>query len=384
MKSVGIFRTSFPIKSEAFIREQARHLTAWRPHIITRRRQGPSDFPLSAIGDEHSRRLQQLLWTITRWPGFMPLSEFSDIKLVHAHFAFDAVMALPMAKKLGVPLIVTLHGCDATIDISAYKRSTRITEQWFAHSRPVLQREAGAFIAVSKFIENHLLQVGYPRERVIQHYIGTDTERFTPVTVDPNAQRYVLNVARHADGKGVSTVLRAWARIASKHPDVQLWQAGDGELMEEHLRLSAELGLGDRVRFIGGLDHAQVLPLMQNATAFCLGSHTTKNGLREALGIVLNEASACALPIVATRVGGIPEAVRHGETGLICEEQNPEQMAELLDAILSDPTLARRLGDAGRRFVCENFNIRTQSQKLQSIYDSVTAGRGVAHLQDKS
>jgi glycosyltransferase involved in cell wall biosynthesis len=377
---VGIFRTAFPIKSEAFIREQARHLPHWRPHIITRRREGACDFPLSAIGGPDSRRLQQLLWTLTRWPGFMPLHEFKGIRLIHAHFAFDAVMALPIAKRLGVPLMVTLHGCDATIDMSSYKRSMRVTEQWFAYKRATLQQEAGAFIAVSKFIEQQLLEAGYPRDRVIQHYIGTDTERFKPVPRDPNAQRYVLNVARHSDGKGIGTILKAWARVAARHPDVQLWQAGDGELMDEHRRLCAELGLEDRVRFIGGLDHAQVLPLMQNAIAFCMGSHTTKDGWREALGIVLNEASACGLPIVATRVGGIPEAVLDGETGLICDEQNPEQMAELLDAVLSDPALAQRLGERGREVACERFNIKTQSVKLEAIYDAVVAGKRNLHL----
>jgi colanic acid/amylovoran biosynthesis glycosyltransferase len=373
VKSVGIFRTAFPLKSETFIREQAGFLPTWHPHIITRRRESDAGFELTALGDERTARLQQLLWTVTRAPVFFPLDELRKIKLIHAHFGFDAVMAQPLAERLGIPLIVTLHGCDATTDIKAFRRSSRLTEQWFSYKRPMLQKQAKAFIAVSRFIEQELLKTGYPRDKVIQHYVGVDTEKFKPVLKDASAKRYVLNVARHSEVKGVDDLVRAWALIASKHPDVEFWQVGDGELLASHQKLAADLGIADRVRFLGGLEHAKVLGLMQGAEIFSLSSYTTANGAREALGIVLNEASACGVPIVATRHGGIPEAVVHQETGLLCAERDVKNLAESIDALLADRALGRKFGERGREFVCEAFDLRKQCLALEKIYDGVIA-----------
>ena len=115
---------------------------------------------------------------------------------------------------------------------------------------------------------------------------------------------------------------------------------------------------------------------MQNATVVALTSQTAADGDQEALGMVLNEASACAIPIVATRHGGIPEAVIDRETGLLAPERRtaPSDPVRLLAALLGDPGYARQLGQRGREFVCDAFDIRTQTAALERIYDGV---RGV-------
>lgn len=111
---------------------------------------------------------------------------------------------------------------------------------------------------------------------------------------------------------------------------------------------------------------------MQMAEVFCLPSRTAASGDSEGLGIVFNEASACALPVVATRHGGIPEAVLHGETGLLVPEGDAPALATALDAVLSDRSLGARLGHRGREYVRERFDARRQGARLETIYDAVS------------
>lgn len=110
---------------------------------------------------------------------------------------------------------------------------------------------------------------------------------------------------------------------------------------------------------------------MQQAEAFVLPSQTAADGDSEALGIVFNEASACCVPVVSTWHGGIPEAVLHGETGLLCQERDDTALAEHIDLLLRDRALALRLGRRGREYVCEMFDIRKQTPKLEALYDEV-------------
>jgi glycosyltransferase involved in cell wall biosynthesis len=102
-----------------------------------------------------------------------------------------------------------------------------------------------------------------------------------------------------------------------------------------------------------------------------LTSQTAENGAREALGMVLNEASACGIAIAATRSGGIPEAVIDGETGLLSPERNISLLADNLECLLDDGELRRRLGQQGREYVREQFCLRTQTAKLEQLYDRV-------------
>jgi glycosyltransferase involved in cell wall biosynthesis len=113
---------------------------------------------------------------------------------------------------------------------------------------------------------------------------------------------------------------------------------------------------------------------MQRAPIVALTSRSARNGDAEALGLVLNEASACECAIVATEHGGIPEAVRHGETGLLAPENDDGAIAEHINTLLDDAGLARRMGTRGREFVCDSFDIRKQTALLEDVYDSALRG----------
>jgi len=240
-----------------------------------------------------------------------------------------------------------------------------------------LQERGAAFIAVSDFIRDCLLSQEFQPDKIHRLNIGVDTERFCPLpeTGRTDGNRYILNVARHMPVKGVDTLLRAFARIAGRHPGVKLTQVGAGPLSASLQRLARELGIADRVRFLGVQTPQQVRELMQRAELFALTSQTADTGAREGLGIVLNEASACGIPVVATRCGGIPEAVIDGETGLLSPERDDRALAVNLDRLLADGEVRLRMGRQGREFVCETFCLRTQTEKLEQLYDRLVEGR---------
>lgn len=115
---------------------------------------------------------------------------------------------------------------------------------------------------------------------------------------------------------------------------------------------------------------------MRGAEIFALSSQTASDGDCEGLPIVILEASACSIPVVSTIHSGIPEAVIDSETGYLVAEKDEVALAERLDGLLSDRALGQKMGQRGREFICESFDLRKQTHKLEAIYDSLISKRG--------
>lgn len=369
MKRVGVYRLNFPEPSETFIRAQLATYRRYSPEVFAKQRIADTDWPVNAVSDHG--RMAERAFLATRSARWHAQSMKFRPDLLHAHFGVDGVYALPLAERLGVPLVTTFHGFDIL---------TR-ARWWIAHpSIPLviyraflnqLKSRGARFIAVSRFVEDALLAAGFPRDRVVQHYIGVDTERFSPSTYASKSGRYVLCVGRHVEFKGIDVLLRAFSRIASRYAGVRLVQVGAGPLTGVLHELAEQLGLSGRVEFLGVQPNDKVLELMRGAEVFALPSLTQESGQAEALGIVFNEASACAIPIASTLSGGIPEVVLDGETGLLCPERDEMALAANLDQLLGDAGLRRRLGARGRELVCERFNLKRQTERLEDIYDGL-------------
>jgi glycosyltransferase involved in cell wall biosynthesis len=337
----------------------------------------PSTMPAVVIGGRGSSlasRGARALYAVTAAPHlFGRRAALPELGVMHAHFAPDATYALPLAQWLDVPLVTTFHGWDVTVRDRTLMRDASVTVAHYLLTRSALRERGAAFVAVSDYIRDRILALGYPADRVVRHYIGVDIDTFTPMS-GPRTERYVLNTARHRTQKGIDTLLRAFARVAPHHPDVSLVQVGAGPMTADLVRLTQSLGIAGRVRFLGSQPHDVVRGLTQRATVVALTGHTSASGQQEALGLVLNEASACGVPVVATRHGGMPEAVIDGETGLLAPERDDAAVADALDTLLGDPALAARMGQRGRAFVVEVFNLRTQTAILEQLYDRVRAG----------
>jgi glycosyltransferase involved in cell wall biosynthesis len=166
----------------------------------------------------------------------------------------------------------------------------------------------------------------------------------------PEAPGYLLFVGRLRVRKGVEVLLAALADLRRRRPGARLRVVGDGEHRQALERCAAALAPGDAVVFLGRCSAARVRGLLAGAAALVVPS------IYEGMPLVVLEAMAAGVPVVASRVSGIPEVVVDGETGWLVPPEDPERLAASLAEVLADPEEARRRGAAGRRRVAERFS----------------------------
>jgi glycosyltransferase involved in cell wall biosynthesis len=359
--------------SEVFISEQARAMRRFRPLLLGRELSGAPteniDYRVPSVPSAWTRWRYKLL----RDPGLLePLLKDRSPALIHAHFGVEAVYAMELAARIGVPLVTTFHGYDATMSRSKLLTSRKISWIIYALNMADLARRGDLFVCVSNFIRGRVVELGFPERLTRLHYIGVDESAFLDSEEDPD-RPVVLHIARLVEKKGTSYLLEAFARLAARYPTARLVVIGDGPLKDPLLKHAEQLGIGDRVDWLGALPHAQVKHWLRRASIFCLPSVTAANGDSEGLGMVLLEASASGLPTLATNHGGIPEAVKDGVTGHLVPERSVVRLTDGLDALLGSYELRRQMGGAGRTFVRENFSMSTQTAILEEHYETLLA-----------
>lgn len=224
------------------------------------------------------------------------------------------------------------------------------------------------------------------RLRVV--HLGTDPDRFRP-GIDPaevrgrlelpdQGTRWLLTVARLDPHKGVDTVIAALPAIVERFSEVYYAVVGSGADRERLERLAHKGGVADRVRFLGGVSERD-LPAVYNLASVYVGvSRISERIGVEGFGISLVEASACGLPVVAGNSGGIPDAVRDGETGYLVPPEDPAALADAICRLLGDPEGARRVGAAGRRAVETYYNWDRVVRDLRSIEAEIIRNGGAS------
>jgi colanic acid/amylovoran biosynthesis glycosyltransferase len=285
--------------------------------------------------------------------------------LLHAHFGPMGVRALPLARALKIPLIVTYHGYDATIPDELARKSKHYSHRAYARRRDELERESSLFIAVSDFVRDQLLRQGISPAKILVHYIGVDVEVFRP---DPTIHREpsVLFAGRLEAVKGVDYLICAMAKVQSACPDATLLVIGDGS-MRRQLERTARESLR-KSRFLGFQPPEVVRHWMNRACIFAAPGVRTQAGAEEGLGLTLLEAQSMGLPVVGFASGGIPEAVMNRRTGLLSREHDTDALARDLTTLLRDHSLRVRMGGAARQHICRTFNLRSQTDALEGVY----------------
>jgi colanic acid/amylovoran biosynthesis glycosyltransferase len=375
MDSVAIFRHQMFKVSEPFIAQQAEQLTRYMPVYIGRSRFGST--PVGALSyalDDlpNQKKITRRLWQVaSRDPSpYLQLLGGRRPALIHAHFGVEGVYALPLARKLGVPLVTTFHGFDATTGVGALIRSGSPSWINYALHRQELARQGELFLCVSDFIRDRVVQLGFPENRTHVHYIGIDTQSIR--SRHPDEERsFILHVARLVEKKGSEFLIRAFSRMASDVPGFYLVIIGEGVLRIKLELLARELCISDRIHFMGAQPHDVVMAKMRQACFLVLPSVTASTGDAEGLGMVLLEAAALGLPLIGTRHGGIPEAVIDGGTGYLVAERDVDMLAKRMHMLISDRAMRFSMGAAARAHVETHFDVRVQTEKLEAFYRSL-------------
>ncbi|SAK79267.1 group 1 glycosyl transferase [Caballeronia catudaia] len=371
--SVLVYRHQLFKASEPFIHAQASQLQRYRPLYVGRKTSGraPEDSEVRTIeGASAWDRIANRLWCEPR--PFLEALRDDRPAIMHAHFGLDAAYGIHLAQALDIPVIATLHGFDVTVRRSAFALSGKPTEMRYAFSRNAVARGVSRLICVSDFIRSRAIEYGYPEHLLETHYMGIDARPFEPAVWDAQPRRRILHIARLVEKKGTRYLIEAFASLRKRGiTDIELDIVGDGPLREDLMDLAKSLRLGDSIQFRGTLSWADAMKLMSTTYLFCLPSVTAKSGDSEGLGMVLLEASAHHIPCVATRHGGIPEAIHDDVNGLLAAERDVDGLAEPMAAILTDAQLHARLATNARRVVERDFDIARQTQKLESIYSAM-------------
>jgi colanic acid/amylovoran biosynthesis glycosyltransferase len=368
-KNILIYRSILLSYSETFIPSQAEKFQLFTPYYIGFMRVNGVKLPDErTLPISSSRPVVKLrLWAALFGqmdPWFENAARQIHPKLVHAHFEGDGIRALPLAQSLNVPLVVTCHGYDVTVERRDWG-DLPVMGKYYEGRRKKLFKTASLFFGVSRFICDQMLKNGYPPEKVRLHYIGVDTERFRPDPKFPK-QPKILFVGRLVDKKGCSDLLRAMKKVNVQHPEVQLDICGDGPLKKELEEFAEEAKLN--VRFCGVQPPEVIQELLKASLMLCSPSARSPDGNSEGLGIVNLEAQAVGIPVVGTAHGGIPEAVDHGVTGLLSAERDPNALAENILTLLSDTTLRTKMGLAARERMVRLFDLSQQSAILEKTY----------------
>ena len=273
--------------------------------------------------------------------------------VLHAHWAIPQGFVAALVRNLPgcrPPLLLTVHGSDLAT----------LTGALMARVKRRILRAADTITAVSTDLGRQAVRLGADPARVVVLPMGVDLRtRFSP---DPACARSgILCVGRLVPGKGGAVLLRAFAALAERHPDVGLTFVGDGPERNALERLAASLGIAARVDFAGALPQEALPERLRAAAVVAVPS------LREGLGLVAVEALGCGCAVVASDLAALGDVISDGETGLLATPGDAGAFAAALERLLSDAALRERLGSAGRAAVLGRF-------------DRGAVGRGYADL----
>jgi glycosyltransferase involved in cell wall biosynthesis len=358
--------------SETFIKAQATALTQYRAEYAGLRRVSGLDL---ANGSTHvinqggmmghSAELMFKVWR--QLPGkFVAGLKALCPALIHAHFGADGYRALTLSAKLGVPLIVTYHGSDATV-LNLKHAKTPFGHRQYLRNREIVKERVSRMIAVSQFVRAKLLDQGFPEDKVTLHYIGVDAELFRPVRY--SGPRHVLFVGRLVERKGLEYLIRGMECVQNQFPEVELVVIGDGPLRSS-LEAQAHSSLR-RYRFMGVQPPDVVREQMVRSSVFAGPSVKIASGEEEAFGMVFAEAQSMEVPVVSFASGGIGEAVEHRRTGLLAPERDWRTLGRYIAELIKDEPMRQTMGRAGRQRVLSLFHLKKQTLILEDIYSSV-------------
>ena len=374
---VAIYRTQILPLSETFVRDQALALRRWRPVLVGEREihalplqglpvasafRGSATFSQRAVGlacrvlDRPSPRIATIVRRVAP-------------ALIHAHFGFDGVEAWPIARRLGVPLLVTLHGSDITTRMEWFAEG-RAGRRWRNYPKRLARlasEKTVTFIAISENIRQAAIAAGLPESRIAVRRIGIDRSRFSPCDA-PIAQRrpVILFLGRLVEKKGCRFLLEAFRTVREKLPQAELIIAGDGP---ERVALGERAASVGNVRFVGTYTHDQANALLSESRVFCLPSVTAESGDAEGLPLVVLEAQAAGVPVVTSARGGATEGIHDGVTGFAIPERDVEQLAQKLLLFLTNDALAAQFSQAAPEFVALNHDLFKQTAELERLYD---------------
>jgi len=282
------------------------------------------------------------------WRQLAQLLRQERFDVVHTHDDRPLVYGMPAAQLAQVGRRVHTH------------HHGRLSHKhWY--QRMLLRQAASCahhFVCVSRDSARYMIEQGVPAARVQTLWNGIDLTSFA--YQGPSDDGPIVTVARLSLGKDIATLLRAARYVVTAFPRMRFEIAGDGPCRADLSELAKELNLTQNVTFLGEV--RDIPALLARARLFVLPSQS------EGISLTLLEAMARGLPVITTQVGGNPEVVEAGVTGLLVPPRSPETLAQAINSVIVNPARSRQMGLAGRRRVENCFDIRRMVAAYEALY----------------
>ena len=365
MRPFLVYRDKLFVPSESFIVNIYCGFQELSPKFVGMRLAGPAgEHDPIVLAQEFSwPPIQEALFKQLGWLPSSLVDRLDKIEapLMHAHFGKSGAIALPLAEKLQIPLVVTFHGGDAT-------KTTHVKQSVvpvYNRRRTALFQSARLIIAVSDFIRNRLISQGLSKDKVVVHYNGVNADLFQP---EQKTQKLVF-VGRFVEKKGIDTLIEAFTKNVDALKEWQIVLIGDGPLKPDVKKALADHHIN--ATLTGWLDHSAVRAHVAEAMISVVPSRTAASGDSEGLPMVVMEAMMSGAAVIGSRHAGIPEAIQDGQTGFLFDEGDAQALATALRTMLTDKDQTLDFGRAGQTLARSKFNLMTQSRALEQRFLSI-------------
>jgi len=284
-----------------------------------------------------------------------------DPDLMHVYFGNTGVHLLPLIERWDRPCVVSFHGMDV---------QRRETERGYEANLRKLLRLVPLVLVRSRSIADRLIELGCDPQKIRLNRTGIPLDGFPYRirNVPADGAWTIVQACRLVPKKGLATSLRAFARFAKEFPKSRFFIAGDGPLRRELEELVLRLELQLSVVLFGFLGQTELRELYEKAHLFMHPSELPPDSNQEGVPNSMLEAMASGLPVVATRHGGIPEAVKEGVDGLLVAERDVEGLTKCLFQMVQDPVRWKAMGAAASETVAAEFGQPAQIASLESAY----------------
>lgn len=355
-------------------------------HVITRQEKGEIPRHVKNVYIHSVKWLHAPLFFTLSYAknAIRKLNELGDFDVVHAYFPLMSIKE-KWFEKIKSPLVSDMLGSwkgergyiknerFSSMDINDF--AIRYLSQLFEKYEKLALMKSDVVITLTNFCLKELNEYGVKRDMVVVPG-GVDTSMFRLIDcAEEIKSRYdlskddnlILYAGRLVARKGVEDLLVALGRVCKEKKNTKLILVGRGGLKNHLQKIALRLGISNNIIFTGQIPINELIRHYAGADVFVLPSYY------EGQGLVLLESMACGTPVVATRVGGIPEVVTDGENGLLVEPRKPEQLADAILKIINDTELRIKLGKNGRETTVKNYDWKVIAEKMEKIYESVTA-----------
>jgi len=274
------------------------------------------------------------------------------IRHIHEHFAAPTAIVAMLAKRYGgVSYSISMHGPDIFFRQDSELLADKVNMASFTR-------------CISHFCRSQLMRIISPNRWSRLHIVrcGVDPMVYDRRTATNNAVPEILCVGRLVSAKGQHVLLAACSLLNVRHRSFRLTFVGGGEDRVSLEQYAAAEGLNDQVHFTGPLNQDKIQHYYNHADVFVLASFA------EGVPVVLMEAMAKAIPVVSTRIAGIPELIDHEENGLLVHAGDAEGLARQIERLILDPTLRDRLGSAGREKIMQQYDLHRNNRQMAGLF----------------